>query len=186
MSYIAGRVGLVPKGEWNATTQYQKLDIVTYNNKGYIAKVDNIPVGTLPTNEDYFFLSIDLDIGEIGQFAPADEVKVGYFGNKPVYRRYVSRTVVFDDDTYEAYVAYWPNVKQIINMNLSICIGSAHNNYFVGINNLINMPLENVNYYIVANVYNFNLDLMLGRNDLRETTANAYKKVEGYVDYIKE
>lgn len=54
---IAGRVAIVPKGEWNAQTAYKRLDAVTYNNTLYFAKKD-VPAGTATTNAEYWSKSI--------------------------------------------------------------------------------------------------------------------------------
>lgn len=35
---IAGRVAIVPKGDWSADATYKRLDAVTYNNTLYFAK----------------------------------------------------------------------------------------------------------------------------------------------------
>lgn len=35
---IAGRVAIVPKGDWSADVTYKRLDAVTYNNTLYFAK----------------------------------------------------------------------------------------------------------------------------------------------------
>lgn len=35
---IAGRVAIVPKGDWSAKSEYKRLDEVTYNNTMFIAK----------------------------------------------------------------------------------------------------------------------------------------------------
>lgn len=35
---IAGRVAIVPKGNWSADATYKRLDAVTYNNTLYFAK----------------------------------------------------------------------------------------------------------------------------------------------------
>lgn len=35
---IAGRVAIVPKGDWSANATYKRLDAVTYNNTLYFAK----------------------------------------------------------------------------------------------------------------------------------------------------
>ena len=51
----AGRVLLMPKGEYNAATTYQLLDIVSYNGSSYIAKGET--TGNLPTNTTYWQLS---------------------------------------------------------------------------------------------------------------------------------
>lgn len=54
---IAGRVAIVPKGDWSAETEYKRLDEVTYNNTMFIAK-KSVPKGTLPTNAEYWSKSI--------------------------------------------------------------------------------------------------------------------------------
>ena len=37
---IAGRVAIVPKGDWSADATYKRLDAVTHNNTLYFAKKD--------------------------------------------------------------------------------------------------------------------------------------------------
>lgn len=55
---IAGRVAIVPKGDWSADATYKRLDAVTYNNALFIAKKE-VSVGILPTNIEYWMKSID-------------------------------------------------------------------------------------------------------------------------------
>ena len=69
---IAGRVAIVPKGDWSAETEYKRLDEVTYNNTMFIAK-KAVPKGTLPTNAEYWSKSI---VGGAGGVATADEAGV--------------------------------------------------------------------------------------------------------------
>ena len=47
-----GRVGMVLRGEYNAVTQYRKLDVVTFEGSAYAAKRDT--KGDLPTNKVYW------------------------------------------------------------------------------------------------------------------------------------
>lgn len=54
---VAGRVAIVPKGEWSASAAYKRLDAVTINNTLYIAK-KSVPVGTATTNTEYWSKSI--------------------------------------------------------------------------------------------------------------------------------
>ena len=51
----AGRVLLMPKGDYNPATTYSMLDIVSYNGSSYIAKQST--TGNLPTNTTYWQLS---------------------------------------------------------------------------------------------------------------------------------
>ena len=51
-----GRVSINPQGEYSSGTQYQRLDVVTYNGSGYICiqNCQNIPV----TNTSYWYLLV--------------------------------------------------------------------------------------------------------------------------------
>ena len=52
---IAGRVAIVPKGVYVNGKQYKRLDLVTYNGDGYVAKLDNINV--VPEDGDTWMLA---------------------------------------------------------------------------------------------------------------------------------
>lgn len=52
MSSSAGRVLMIPKGEYNSSTQYYQLDVVLYNGDSYVAKQNTI--GNAPTNTTYW------------------------------------------------------------------------------------------------------------------------------------
>lgn len=54
---VAGRVAIVPKGEWSANATYKRLDAVTYNNTLYFAKKE-VPAGTATSNTEYWSKSI--------------------------------------------------------------------------------------------------------------------------------
>ncbi len=86
---IAGRVAIVPKGDWSAETEYKRLDEVTYNNTMFIAK-KAVPKGTLPTNAEYWSKSIVGGVGAIatkedaGIVKPADGLTVAEDGTLKV------------------------------------------------------------------------------------------------------
>lgn len=69
---IAGRVAIVPKGDWSADAIYKRLDAVTYNNTLYFAKKE-VPAGTVTSNTEYWSKSI---VGGAGGVATADEAGV--------------------------------------------------------------------------------------------------------------
>lgn len=54
---IAGRVAIVPKGDWSADAAYKRLDAVTYNNTLYFAKKE-VPAGTATSNTEYWSKSV--------------------------------------------------------------------------------------------------------------------------------
>ena len=69
---VAGRVAIVPKGEWSADATYKRLDAVTYNNTLYFAKKE-VPAGTATSNTEYWSKSI---VGGAGGVATAEEAGV--------------------------------------------------------------------------------------------------------------
>ena len=49
-----GKVALTPKGNWDNTVIYEKLDVVQFEGNSYIAK-DAVPVGiSITTGENYW------------------------------------------------------------------------------------------------------------------------------------
>ncbi len=69
---IAGRVAIVPKGDWSADATYKRLDAVTYNNTLYFAKKE-VPVGTATSNTEYWSKSI---VGGVGSIAKPEEAGI--------------------------------------------------------------------------------------------------------------
>lgn len=69
---IAGRVAIVPKGDWSADVTYKRLDAVTYNNTLYFAKKD-VPAGTATSNTEYWSKSI---VGGASAIATTEEAGI--------------------------------------------------------------------------------------------------------------
>ena len=86
---IAGRVAIVPKGDWSADATYKRLDAVTYNNTLYFAKKE-VPAGTVTSNTEYWSKSIVGGVGAIatkedaGIVKPADGLAVAEDGTLKV------------------------------------------------------------------------------------------------------
>lgn len=60
MGYLAaGRVGLVPRGEWNNSYDYKKLDVVSHENKVYMARKSSLNVPPMGYTTEYWLLLID-------------------------------------------------------------------------------------------------------------------------------
>lgn len=69
----AGRVAIVPKGEFAEGLQYTRLDLVTYQDNAYIAKKDNADV--LPTDTDCWMHVMDFSGVGIATTEKAGTVK---------------------------------------------------------------------------------------------------------------
>lgn len=86
---IAGRVAIVPKGDWSANATYKRLDAVTYNNTLYFAKKE-VPAGTATSNTEYWSRSIVGGAGAIatkedaGNVKPADGLSIAEDGTLKV------------------------------------------------------------------------------------------------------
>lgn len=72
----AGRVAIVPKGDWNANVEYERLNAVAYNNTLYLAK-KAVPIGTMPTDTEYYMKCIVGGAGAIATTEDAGIVKAG-------------------------------------------------------------------------------------------------------------
>lgn len=57
MSTSAGRVLMIPKGDYDAAETYTMLDVVSYQGKSYVAK--QTTTGNAPTNTTYWQLMLD-------------------------------------------------------------------------------------------------------------------------------
>lgn len=69
---IAGRVAIVPKGDWSADATYKRLDAVTHNNTLYFAKKE-VPAGTATSNTEYWSKSI---VGGAGAIATTEDAGI--------------------------------------------------------------------------------------------------------------
>lgn len=50
----AGRILIMPKGKYNAETEYEMLDLVEHNNRAWIAKKDCVGIEPSDTNKEYW------------------------------------------------------------------------------------------------------------------------------------
>lgn len=69
---VAGRVAIVPKGEWSANATYKRLDAVTHNNTLYFAKKE-VSAGTATSNTEYWSKSI---VGGAGAIATTEDAGI--------------------------------------------------------------------------------------------------------------
>ena len=93
---IAGRVAIVPKGDWSADATYKRLDAVTHNNTLYFAKKD-VPAGTATSNTEYWSKSV------VGGEATVDDTISSESTNpvqNKVVKAYVDKKVIENVDFY--------------------------------------------------------------------------------------
>lgn len=60
----AGRILIMPKGDWVSETTYESLDLVKHNGTSWLAKKTSIGIEPSITNKDYWQDMIDLNVIE--------------------------------------------------------------------------------------------------------------------------
>lgn len=55
----AGRILILPKGNYNAETQYEMLDLVFHNGTSWLAKKDVKGIEPSADNAEYWFMMVD-------------------------------------------------------------------------------------------------------------------------------
>ena len=64
----AGRILIMPKGEWNAETEYEMLDLVVRNGKSWLATKISIGIEPSEANAEYWFKMCEsADLTEVNQ-----------------------------------------------------------------------------------------------------------------------
>ena len=73
-----GRVLIIPKGTWDSSLEYSRLNLVNYGGNSYVAKTD-VPTGTAINNDYYWQLVASKgDTGGLGQVADTFNVLTDY------------------------------------------------------------------------------------------------------------
>ena len=61
----AGRILIMPKGDYNAETQYEMLDLVYHNGTSWLAKKTAVGIEPSEANKEYWQNMFDIDMSEI-------------------------------------------------------------------------------------------------------------------------
>ena len=86
---VLGTVSVVPMGDWNSTTTYQKGNYVRYNKATYMAKVANVNVTPgVSTNWQQIWMLCNYDgVAEIASETPLPDTENGAVGQSTAYAR---------------------------------------------------------------------------------------------------
>lgn len=93
---IAGRVAPIPKGEWDSTVEYSKLDIISRNKKSFMAKkasINHTPID----NDEYWMVIADSP----GEMVGATDQEDGESGLVPQPLAGDEGKVLFGDGTFK-------------------------------------------------------------------------------------
>ena len=61
----AGRILIMPKGDWSADTAYEMLDLVKHNGKSWLAKKTCTGIEPSEANSEYWQDMFDIDLGKV-------------------------------------------------------------------------------------------------------------------------
>lgn len=165
---VAGRVAIVPKGEWSADATYKRLDAVTYNNTLYFAKKE-VPAGTATSNTEYWSKSI---VGGAGGVATADEAGVV----KPA-----DGLAVAEDGTLKVNIDGTTLTMDQVNnvIKLADTLKEKINGAFPAANVVNNQITTETGYALDARQANPNIDGSLAKqiSDLNGSLNNNSKKI---------
>ena len=81
----AGRILIMPKGNWNADTSYEMLDLVGHNGKVWLAKKDVVGIEPSINNEEHWMDMLDLtkvNLDEVGIMSCAGDRTSTFKGNQ--------------------------------------------------------------------------------------------------------
>lgn len=90
-TYNLGRVGMNVRGEYSPTIAYQPMDIVTYQNGSYMAKVAT--TGSAPANTSKWDKLMQ---GSSDYAVAAENTGIKWIDGRPVYRRILTGTSLTD------------------------------------------------------------------------------------------
>lgn len=62
----AGRILIIPKGDWSAETEYEMLDLVKHNGKSWLAKKNAVGIEPIEENSEYWQDMFDISAETIG------------------------------------------------------------------------------------------------------------------------
>ena len=97
----AGRILIIPRGEYNAEYNYKMLDLVSYNGMAWISKKDSI--GIIPEEGEYWFLMCSAE----GKSAYDYAKEGGYTGTKEEFAEKLAQdNPTMDDFKQLTKVAY--------------------------------------------------------------------------------
>lgn len=57
----AGRILIIPKGDWSIETEYEMLDLVRHNGTSWLCKQTNTGIEPSEANEQYWFKMFDAE-----------------------------------------------------------------------------------------------------------------------------
>ncbi len=74
----AGRILILPKGTWNVETEYEMLDLVSYNGRSWLAKKNAVGIEPIEENSEYWQDMFGIDLTP---YATKEELS-GYLSKK--------------------------------------------------------------------------------------------------------
>ena len=114
----AGRILIMPKGNWDENTEYEMLDLVNHNGKSWLAKKDSIKIEPSADNEEYWQDMFDITAETFGALSKkGGDIE----GNLNIIRDGAIASLKLGDtnSTTHASVQYNPTSKSAVFRNFT-------------------------------------------------------------------
>lgn len=121
----AGRILIMPKGDWNAETEYEMLDLVNHNGKSWLAKKHSRGIEPSEANKEYWQNMFDITAESIGALSKGGG---DLEGNLNIIRDNATSSLKLSDSNSptHASVQYNPTSKSALLRNFT---SDANNTY---------------------------------------------------------
>lgn len=158
---IAGRVAIVPKGEYSNAVTYDKLDLVMFNNDAYIAK--KASTGIEPTNDEYWMLILNNVV--------AEDLENIINGTTPV-----GNAKLLNGLTAEEFAKYNPNLIKTAD-GLIALFESSENGIFFGEASEVTIASARITYargvYIIQKDNKYGTITFIGNGEMAVNRMDA-------------
>lgn len=118
----AGRVSMVPKGEWSASTAYVRLDVVYYNGSSYVAIQDS--TGQNPSTATTYWQLLASGVDPSNYYTKTEtDTKLEKKANLTSLYRFVGFSIIADGSPEDAATAFGPYVDVLSSRLDTYCPG---------------------------------------------------------------
>ena len=118
----AGRVAMVPKGEWSASTAYVRLDVVYYNGSSYVAIQDS--TGQNPSTATTYWQLLASGVDPSNYYTKTEtDTKLEKKANLTSLYRFAGFSIIADGSPEDAAMAFGPYVDVLSSKLDTYCPG---------------------------------------------------------------
>ena len=118
----AGRVAMVPKGEWASATAYTRLDVVLYNGSSWVAIADS--TGQVPSEDSTYWQLLASGVDPSNYYTKTEiNTKLEKKANLTSLYRFTGFSIIGDGSPEDAAMAFGPYVDVLSSKLDTYCPG---------------------------------------------------------------